>query len=78
MCESHTKKLQKQNNENQIIDHLIYENSLDYTGVYKVTTPCADGESIELKIWLNNDNTFSKSFFYIGKSPEIFTENGTL
>jgi copper homeostasis protein (lipoprotein) len=52
-------------------------NSLDWSGVYQGTLPCADCEGIKTKITLMKDNTFRHSSTYLGRDEKIFTENGT-
>lgn len=52
-------------------------NSVDYTGRYKGTIPCADCSGIEVEINLNEDGTYTKSMKYIGKEPDnIFNTSG--
>jgi copper homeostasis protein (lipoprotein) len=51
-------------------------NSLDWYGVYKGTTPCADCEGIETKITLKKDGTFKRSLKYLGRSDNSFQDEG--
>jgi len=51
-------------------------NSLDWYGVYKGTTPCADCEGIETKITLKKDGTFKRSLNYLGKDGNSFHDEG--
>ncbi|MHA7942288.1 copper resistance protein NlpE N-terminal domain-containing protein [Formosa sp. 3Alg 14/1] len=51
--------------------------SLDWNGTYVGTTPCADCEGIKTVITLNTDLTFTKKTQYLGKSTEVYTENGS-
>ncbi len=56
------------------------KNSVDWTGTYKGTIPCADCEGIEVEITLNDDNTFSSQSTYLGTKKiqkNVFTETGT-
>lgn len=52
------------------------QNSLDWSGVYRGTMPCADCEGIQTEIRLMNDMTYQKSTKYLGKSDEISHESG--
>lgn len=51
-------------------------NSLDWAGVYRGVLPCADCEGIQTEITLNTDDTYSITRKYLGKSEEIFKEQG--
>ncbi len=51
-------------------------NSLDWYGVYKGTTPCADCEGIETSITLKRDGTFKRSLKYLGKDDNVFSDEG--
>ncbi|WP_194974255.1 copper resistance protein NlpE N-terminal domain-containing protein [Aquiflexum lacus] len=51
-------------------------NSLDWKGVYKGTTPCADCEGIETSITLKSDETFQRSIRYLGKDDNYFFDEG--
>lgn len=51
-------------------------NSLDWYGVYKGTTPCADCEGIETTITLKKDGTFKRSLKYLGKDENQFFDEG--
>ena len=42
--------------------------SLDWTGLYKGVTPCADCEGIETEITLNTNLTYKKTTKYLGKN----------
>ncbi|MGL2964467.1 copper resistance protein NlpE N-terminal domain-containing protein [Flavobacterium sp. RSB2_4_14] len=54
------------------------QNSLDWQGTYKGTTPCADCEGIATEITLNTDLTFSLKTKYLGKGDgKVFEEKGT-
>lgn len=53
-------------------------NSLDWQGTYKGTTPCADCEGIATEMTLNNDLTFVLKTKYLGKGDgKVFEEKGT-
>lgn len=52
-------------------------NSLDWQGVYKGVTPCADCEGIETTIVLLSDNTFTRKLIYLGKDTGEFSDSGT-
>jgi uncharacterized protein len=51
-------------------------NSLDWDGTYRGVLPCADCESIETVIILNNDMTYKLERKYTGKSGEVFRSEG--
>lgn len=51
------------------------ENALDYTGVYKGTTPAADCPGIEVTLTLKADGTYSEHDKYLERDSE-FTEEG--
>lgn len=51
-------------------------NSLDWYGVYKGTTPCADCEGIETIITLKKDGAFNRSVQYLGKDGNPFYDEG--
>lgn len=51
-------------------------NSLDWYGVYRGTTPCADCEGIETSITLKKDGTFKRSMKYLGKDENPFFDEG--
>jgi uncharacterized lipoprotein NlpE involved in copper resistance len=46
------------------------QNSLDYAGIYKGVTPCADCEGIETELTLKVDSTFVLSQKYLGKGED--------
>lgn len=51
--------------------------SLDYTGTYKGTLPCADCQGIETTLTIANDSSFTRVMKYMGKKDNNeFTENG--
>lgn len=53
------------------------KNSLDWKGVYKGITPCADCEGIETTITLKSDETYKRTIKYLGKDENIFLDEGT-
>lgn len=57
------------------VDEHNAKNSLDYIGTYKGNLPCADCESIETTIALNEDS-YIKETVYKGKSSKVFKETG--
>ncbi len=65
--------------ENPIVDTKDNSNtSLDWAGVYKGVTPCADCEGIETEITLNQDLTYKKTTQYLGKpNSQIYTVEGS-
>ena len=52
-------------------------NSLDWDGVYTGILPCADCEGIKVTLTLNSDETYEKSYLYLGKSETPFVFLGT-
>jgi uncharacterized lipoprotein NlpE involved in copper resistance len=46
------------------------QNSLDYAGIYKGVTPCADCEGIETELTLKMDSTFTITQKYLGKGED--------
>lgn len=53
------------------------QNSLDWAGVYKGVTPCADCEGINTEITLNKNLTYTFKTSYLGKGKaEVYEENG--
>lgn len=62
-----------------VVDEHNSQNSLDWSGVYEGTLPCADCEGIKTVIELKEDNTYTISQTYL-KGPvntEEFKNNGT-
>lgn len=53
------------------------KNSLDWMGTYSGILPCADCMGIQTTIVLNEDNTFEKSFIYLGKSAGVQYQKGS-
>lgn len=54
------------------------QNALDWYGVYKGVTPCADCEGIDTEISLNKDLTFILKTKYLGKRDQtVFEKKGT-
>ena len=47
-----------------------------WAGVYAGVIPSAGGEGIDIKVTINNNETFVVESRYIGKSDEIFTNSG--
>lgn len=53
------------------------QNALDWPGIYKGITPCADCEGIETRISLNKELTFVIQTKYLGKGDgQVFEERG--
>lgn len=51
---------------------------MDWAGIYKGITPCADCEGIATKISLNKDQTFLIQTQYLGKGDgKVFEEKGS-
>ena len=54
------------------------QNSLDWQGIYKGVTPCANCEGIETEITLNDDLTYTIKTKYLGKGDgKVFEEKGS-
>ncbi len=62
-------------NKQTVITHNS-QNSVDWTGTYRDTLPCADCEGILIEIILNSDHTFKMGTNYLGKSGEVFRSEG--
>lgn len=52
-------------------------NSLDWDGMYKGVTPCADCEGIETSLTLSKDNSYVLTTKYLGKSTKMNEMKGT-
>ena len=66
-----------QEEEIQICDTIHNaKNSLDWAGIYKGITPCADCEGIEVEIIINADETYQISYLYIGKGSSPYVSSG--
>jgi copper homeostasis protein (lipoprotein) len=52
-------------------------NSLDWAGVYRGTTPCADCEGIETTLRLSADGSFELSMQYLGRSTQASSIKGS-
>ncbi|HEY0924325.1 copper resistance protein NlpE [Rheinheimera pacifica] len=50
--------------------------SLDWAGTYQGMLPCADCEAINTKVTLNTDGSYQLERVYVGKSAQVFTEQG--
>ncbi|KGO81121.1 hypothetical protein Q763_08535 [Flavobacterium beibuense F44-8] len=53
------------------------ENSLDWTGVYSGTVPCADCPGIEIELQINDNNTYSLSEHYLEKQETANMNTGS-
>lgn len=51
-------------------------NSLDWSGAYRGTLPCADCPGIDYTLTLNEDNTYQLKTQYLEKGDTAFTESG--
>ncbi|GGG94302.1 hypothetical protein GCM10007415_31760 [Parapedobacter pyrenivorans] len=51
-------------------------NSLDWSGAYRGTLPCADCPGIDYTLTLNEDNTYQLKTRYLEKGDTAFTESG--
>lgn len=51
-------------------------NALEWAGVYRGVLPCADCEGIQTELTLRADETYSITRKYLGKSEEVFIEQG--
>ncbi|WP_226391126.1 copper resistance protein NlpE [Penaeicola halotolerans] len=74
---------QKPNNSTETISETFVEehtaqNSLDWSGTYEGTLPCADCEGILTKLTLQQDGNYSLITEYLGKESGLLdTLNGT-
>ena len=63
--------------EKQVIDSHNSQNAIDWQGIYKGITPCADCEGIETEVILNTDLTYVIKTKYLGKGDgKVFEEKG--
>ncbi|ELJ8513473.1 TPA: copper resistance protein NlpE N-terminal domain-containing protein [Vibrio cholerae] len=53
------------------------QNSLDWSGIYQGTLPCADCGGIETELTLNADGTYALTEKYLDKEGEPFASQGT-
>lgn len=53
--------------DSAVIDDHNSQNSLDWAGVYKGTTPCAECDGIDTVLELNEDKTYLLTLTYLGK-----------
>lgn len=51
--------------------------ALDFWGIYKGVTPCADCEGIETTLELKSDETWKRQTVYLSKNDEVFIDSGT-
>jgi uncharacterized lipoprotein NlpE involved in copper resistance len=51
--------------------------SLDWAGVYTGTIPSASGSGINVRMKLNNDNTYELTYEYVDKSDKTITNTGS-
>ncbi len=63
--------------EKVVADTHTSQNSIDYTGTYKGTLPCADCPGIETEVELNDDNTYTKKTKYVDRGDNEYEEKGT-
>lgn len=66
----------KQSQKETAVDDHNAQTSLDWSGIYKGTLPCADCEGISTTVTLNENGTFSKEYMYLGKETASTTETG--
>ena len=73
------KDREKAATDQSIIDPYAAQESLDWTGIYEGTLPCADCEGIETEIELNKNYTYVATYTYIGKPDDekTFSYKGT-
>jgi len=75
-CNISKKGIQSAGLENKVIGDNS-QNSLDWSGIYQGTLPCADCQGIQMQIKLNPDFTYEVASKYVGKSDKIFQSNGS-
>lgn len=51
--------------------------SLDWSGTYRGTLPCADCEGIKTKLTLYRDDTYRRTIEYVGRNERVFTDEGS-
>jgi len=52
------------------------QNSLDWSGTYQGTLPCADCPGIRYVLTLNEDNSYQLKTQYLERGDSVFTESG--
>jgi uncharacterized lipoprotein NlpE involved in copper resistance len=52
-------------------------NSLDWAGVYTGTTPSASGSGIDVRLRLNNDQSFELNYKYLDRPDSTFNWTGS-
>jgi len=50
--------------------------AVDWPGVYRGVTPCADCEGIETTVTLNSDLTYAVTTRYLGRDAQVFEKQG--
>lgn len=60
--------------QDAIDDGHTAENSLDWTGIYEGTLPCADCEGINTRLTLNKNHTYILEEQYIKNSQAVLTD----
>lgn len=63
--------------ETIVVDGHNAQNALDYFGVYKGVTPCADCEGIATTVKILDDKNFEIETSYLGKSSDVYSDFGT-
>ena len=64
--------------EAAVIDMHTSQTSLDWSGTYEGTLPCADCPGIKATLVLNEDNTYTQHLHYMERIDADFTESGTI
>ena len=64
--------------EAAVIDMHTSQTSLDWSGTYEGTLPCADCPGIKVTLVLNEDNTYTQHLHYMERIDADFTESGTI
>jgi uncharacterized lipoprotein NlpE involved in copper resistance len=59
------------------VDSHNSKTNLDWAGVYTGTIPSAGGSGINVRMKLNNDNTYELTYEYIDKPANPFTNTGS-
>lgn len=76
-CKTSENKEQKEIEPEKITDSHNSRNSLDWSGTYRGTLPCADCEGILIEIQLHQDSTYDLARKYKGESEEVLRQSGS-
>lgn len=76
-CQMKQSSTSKSTTETAVNDGHNAQNSLDWSGNYTGTLPCADCEGIETNLSLKQDGSYTLTTTYLGKDADKFEQKGT-